>query len=170
MKTVLKIVLALVVLILVVPAFLPSESVVERTAKYNVSNETMFNFVSDLNNYTKWNPWFEFEPSTQVQVTGSGVGSVYTWKGDKTGEGSMTIASLTPPTQVDVQLVFLQPFPSQAMVYWKIEPDEASGGSIFTWQMRQEHSYFQRYFGIMMDGMIGKDFERGLELLKKSVE
>ncbi len=52
---------------------------------------------------------------------------------------------------------------------WTTEAIEA-GKTRMTWSMDQDLPYFQRYFELFMNGMIGKTFERGLSNLKRKVE
>jgi hypothetical protein len=102
-------------------------------------------------------------------VEGQGLGTIYSWEGDKVGRGNMVIKDLKENERVDVRLTFEEPFPSQADTGWTIAALD-NGETEVVWFFKQELSYFQRYFGLMMDGMLGGDFESGLARLKARLE
>lgn len=158
----------LIVVILAVPAVLPSKVHVERTVQVNAPPGAVFAVLSDMNQFSKWSPWYEMEPEAKIAVSGTGVGTVYTWEGKKTGKGSMTITALEANKQVDVRLAFTEPWVSQAENEWRIAEDGA--GSKLTWAFDQELPYMMRYFGLNMDSMLGGDFEKGLANFKRMLE
>ncbi len=161
-------ILGFIVLLLIIPAFLSSKVIVSRTANVAAPSDSVFNYLSNFNNFTQWSPWVEKEPSAVVTVEGSGVGSKYSWKGEKVGAGSMTIVGLEPNKAVDIKLEFTEPWQSLAGTKWSVAP--ADGGSKVTWEMSQDLSYMQRYFGLKMDAMVGPDFEKGLSNIKSKLE
>ena len=73
------------------------------------------------------------------------------------------------PERIDIQLNFYKPFPSEALTSWKLT-DLGNGDTEVLWQFEQKLAYFQRYFGMMMDGMLGSQFEQGLARLKARME
>ncbi len=111
------------------------------------------------------------EPSAKVTVSGpiGKEGHMYKWTGDKTGEGQMKITQVVPFSLVDIDLNFIKPFESKADTKFTIEP--AASGNKVTWAMNGENkSIIERWFGLTMDEMIGKDFESGLANLKEISE
>ena len=159
----------LIVLLSIIPVFLPSSTTVVRTITVNQRPDSTFAYLSDFNNFKEWSPWQGKDPNMTTRIDGSGVGAVYSWKGnDQVGSGSMTITNLVPDRSVNIDLKFIAPWESQAATKWSVEP--AGSGSKISWEMSQNLSYGQRYFGLMMDGMIGADFEKGLSNLKTNLE
>jgi hypothetical protein len=162
-------IVGLIILMAIIPVFLPSKTTVVRSLTVQQNPDTTFLYLSDFNNFKSWSPWQDKDPNMTTTITGTGVGSVYSWKGnDQVGTGSMTITSLESNKSVNIDLKFLTPWESQAVTRWSVEP--AEGGSKISWEMSQDLSYGQRYFGLLMDGMIGPDFEKGLINLKKNLE
>lgn len=170
LKWILGIVGGLVALVLLVPALLPSAVHVERSAVINKPPENVYAYISDLNNFKQWNPFIEGDPTVQTQVTGSGVGTVYSWKGDeqKTGAGQMTIAALDPNKKVDLDMEMFAPMAARFKASYILAPTD--GGTQMTWTYDGENGYFGRYFGLMMDGMLGPMFEKGMSNLKGQLE
>ena len=172
MKTLKKLLLglgAVIVVFLLTALFLPSTYHVERSIVINQPVDKVYPQVANLNNWTKWNPWTEMEPTAKNEVKGSGkeIGSVWTWKGNIIGTGSLTLKELQPNHLVRSQLVFTAPQSMESEDIWYFNP--TSNGTEVTWAMEGKLEYpypVNRYFGLLMDGMLGPDFEKGLYKLK----
>lgn len=156
-------------LVLAVPALLPSTVVVERSVDVKASPSEAYAVLADLNQFVQWNPWSEIEPNVKVQVTGKGLGSTYTWEGEKTGAGKMTLTALRPNLLVQVAMEFLKPMPGVATSLWEISPTQA-GGATVNWRYIQEVTYFKRWLGLAMNSAMGPVFEKGLNNLKAKLE
>ena len=129
----------------------------------------VFSKLTDLNEYIKWNPFPEGDPTNTADVTGTGVGSFMAWKGEKTGEGKMTIATIEPEQKIAIKMEFYKPMSAEGMVHW-ITKATSDGKTQMTWTFDQDLGYFNRYFGLFMDAMMGKHFEKGLSNFKALVE
>jgi ribosome-associated toxin RatA of RatAB toxin-antitoxin module len=167
-----KIGIALVIILAilaVVPAFLPKKTHVERSAEVNAPAAKVFTVISDLNQFSRWNPWAEMEPTAKIEVAGQGIGATYSWAGQKTRSGKMTVIGMTADTNVDVKMDFTEPMASEAQSQWTITPTGENTSKV-TWAFDQELAYLHRFFGLTMDKMMGPSFEKGLENLKKMVE
>jgi len=57
----------------------------------------------------------------------------------------------------------------EAIIGWTTEVIDGNKTRM-TWSMDQDLPYFQRYFGLFMNGMLGETFDRGLGNLKKQIE
>jgi hypothetical protein len=158
-----------VVFLLIIPAFLPSKMQLSRSIEIQASQAVVHGYLSDLNQYPKWNPFSEGDATSANQISGAGVGQVLVWKGEKTGEGKMTITEMTVPQRIVLKLEFYTPMAGEALIGWNTEAIDPSMTRM-TWSMDQDLPYFQRYFGLVMGSMIGKTFERGLDTLKRQLE
>jgi len=97
------------------------------------------------------------------------VGATYSWDGKSTGQGTLTITKSEPGKGIGYDLSFQQgKFKSTGTI--TIEP--AGEGFNVIWSNEGElgSNPINRYFGLMMDRMMGPDFETGLGNLKKRVE
>lgn len=160
---------AVVALLLIIPSILSSKMQLSRSIDIQASQAAVHAYLSDLNQYPKWNPFSENDPGSTNEIAGTGVGSVLTWKGEKTGEGKMTITEIQAPKNILLKLEFYKPMPGEAIIGWTTEAIDATTTRV-TWTMDQDLPYLQRYFGLVMNGMIGKTFEKGLENLKGQLE
>ncbi len=169
MAKILSIIGILILIALVVPAFLPAKFAISRSIEINAPLTDVFAKLSDLNEYVKWNPFPEGDPTNRTMVSGIGVGSFLSWKGKKTGEGKMTITNIEPKQKISIKMDFFKPMTGEGMVYW-ITNAKSETKSEMTWAFEQDLSYFNRYFGLMMTSLMGGHFERGLLNYKSLIE
>ena len=162
-------VLALASLFLVLPIFLSSTFSMSRSIVIDSPAAQVFSKLTSLNEYVKWNPFPEGDPTNQTTVNGEGVGSSLIWKGRKTGEGKMTLTNIEPVKKIDVKMEFYKPMKGEGMVHWIVTAQSDSTTELI-WSFEQELPYFNRYFGLIMESMMGKHFERGLKNYKAIVE
>ena len=171
LKGILIVVLGLVALFLIVGLFLPSEFHFERSTIVNAPDSVVYEYLTDFNKRPEWDPWLEMEPTAKnsfEQVEGK-VGSKYTWEGVELGKGILVIEEVVQNKSIKCKMEFIEPYQSIATVLWDLESTD--GGTKATWAIEGELSYpMERYMGLMMDGMMGPQFEKGLTNVKKNVE
>jgi hypothetical protein len=171
LKIVLYVLIGAVVLFLGIALLLPARYEVVRSAQINKPIEDVYGKVSDLQQWQSWNPWSKQEPSAKNTITGTGQqkGQRWAWEGKVVGKGSMTLTEATENKSVSYALKFEEPMQSEALNTLALEV--SNGGTKVSWHMKGNLDYpIGRYFGLMMDGMIGKDFEDGLQNLKQELE
>ena len=162
--------LGLVVVLALVSFFLPSTVKVERSTVVKASAQTVFAQINAPKAWNSWSPWKEQDPTITNSYSGSesGVGAVNHWKSAKMGDGSQTIVSSMPYNAISLELDFGNG--SKPTSNWKFE--ETPEGTKVSWdfQMDLGMNPFMRYMGLMMNGQIGPEYEKGLENLKKVCE
>ncbi len=107
--------------------------------------------------------------STPSAVHQTGVGAKFDWAGNKdVGSGSQEIVAAKANESLKLQLDFGDM--GRPTAEFHLSP--AGQGTKVTWTLDQsfEGSLVGRYFGLMMDSMVGKDYEKGLAKLKTLVE
>lgn len=169
LSKILKVTGALIFLFLFVPAFLPSHFLLSRSIEINAPAAIVFSKLTDLNEYTKWNPFPEGDPTNQETVTGTGVGSYLSWTGEKTGEGKMTISSIEPDKKIEIKMEFYKPFSGIGEVQWLLT-SKSDSITEMTWTFEENNSYFKRYFGLIAESMMAPHFEKGLKNYKALIE
>tara|TARA_R110002073_G_scaffold86690_1_gene205843 strand:+ start:523 stop:984 length:462 start_codon:yes stop_codon:yes gene_type:complete len=147
--------------------------VVERSQIINAAPEALFEKIANLRNWASWSPWEKLDSNMDKTFDGEDgvVGSTYAWKGNKkVGEGKMTLAKLEGGDAVTVELAFVKPFKALSSSRFSLTP-EGSGTKI-VWTMTGQHNWLSKVMGVFMnmDKMLGKDFDEGLNNLKKLVE
>jgi hypothetical protein len=146
-----------------------SSYVVERSRTIDAAPEAVYARIANFREWQAWSPWEDLDPNMAKTYGGTDgeVGSTYSWQGNrKAGQGTMTLAKLTPPTAVSIDLQFLKPFKSRSTTAFDVAPE--GEGTRVTWTMTGDHTVLSRIMGIFvsMDKMIGKDFDKGLDRLK----
>lgn len=129
----------------------------------SASQETLYPFISNLENFVKWSPWSKKDPEMTQRFEGTAgeVGSAYFWSGNKkVGKGSMTILAQQEPRFTKIALNFgprggaevsfeLIPLGDKTQVEWVFENDLGANP-------------LSRAFGPLMKKMITTDFQNGL--------
>lgn len=165
--------LVAIVILAVAGAFLmPRYRTVERSVDIDAPAGDVFAVVSDLRRFNEWSPWFGRDPEATYTFTGpaDGVGQTFHWESDDpdVGSGSMEVASITPDDRVDIALDFADQ--GTAETWFTVVPEGA--GSTVTWAFSTDLGFnpIGRYFGPMIDDMVGADYEAGLQKLKTLAE
>ena len=162
-----KIVLALVVLVVLlagVGMLLPRQVHVERQIVIDAPRATVYAVVGGYKQFNKWSPWAGIDPNAKYQVEGPefGVGAKQSWVGNpKTvGSGSQEIIEAEPVRRVKSRLEFGENPPATAEF---VLAPEGSGTHV-TWNFDSNMGAgpVGRWFGLMMDRLIGPDYEKGL--------
>lgn len=170
LKIILGIIAATIALFLIIAVFLPSEVTVERSLTIEAPDSVVFDYITDFNHRAEWDPWLEMEPDAKVTLNeiSKGVGAGYSWEGEVIGSGNMVIDKVDKNKSVNSTLTFLTPQTSEGKVEWQLEPTE--NGTNITWSFYSEMGYpVERYFGLMMDGVLGPQLQKGLENLDHEI-
>lgn len=171
-----KVLLGLVALVLVlgvVVAVQPADYHVERSKTVAAPAEVTYALMSNFDRYNEWSPWAELDPNMKVTTTGKPgeAGYKYAWSGnDEVGSGEMTVAKAEANQRIDIDLHFITPFEATAKTSYILKADGA--GTQVTWVMDGKNDFMGKAFGLFMDmqGMIEKDFDKGLAKLATVVE
>ena len=173
MKILLKILagLAVLVLLLVVVAFLlPRQYRVERSIVIKARPEAVLAQVAVLPAWKSWSAWHERDPQMKLAYSTqtTGVGSWSSWESKNEGNGKMAITEQTP-----MRVLYLLEFPDYGMKSNGSLELKSEGDAVrLVWADVGDLGMnpMNRWFGLFLDKMIGKDFQRGLENLKRLVE
>ncbi len=165
--------LAVVVGVLILIGFLlPNTVHVERSITINATPNEVFAWVNDLKVFNKWSPWAHVDPNTRYTYEGpsSGVGAKMIWVSDHpgVGSGSQEIITSEPDRRVEIALDIGDQGSSTA--HYDLQPEGST--TIVTWGFDTDFGYdiLGRYFGLMMDNLVGTEYEKGLATLKELIE
>jgi uncharacterized protein YndB with AHSA1/START domain len=164
--------LALLALLLAVVGFmLPRQFRIERSMVMAAPAEKIYPLVSEPKNWTRWGVWNQRDPNMTLAFSGpaSGVGAKWSWQSKSEGNGAMEFTG----AEANRQIVYKLTFADMGMESKGVLSLVAEGtGTRVTWTNEGEfgNNPFVRYFGLMMDTMVGKDFDGGLKNLKVLAE
>ncbi len=172
LRRVLVVIGVLLFVLIAVSQFLPSEYHVERSVMIQAKPEAIHPWINNLKKWPEWSAWTTAKDSTLVYTyegPEEGVGAVSKWEGKKMGQGEMTLTESDPVGGVKFDLSFDHgKYRSKGI--FTFEP--AGDATKVVWGMDGDISRnpMDRYFSLLMDKMIGPDFDEGLANLKKQAE
>ncbi len=163
------IILILVAAFLIIPLFLPSEVSVSETQFIKAKPEVVFHQVNELKKWFAWSP-FEEDTTTVNTFEGPdrGVGATRTWKGEKSGEGTLAIAISRPYEYIENHLTFGHD--QNAVGTWNFVSQD--DGTEVTWTLKSlDLQYpFGKWTGLLMNSLLQPMLEKGLKKLKSVSE
>jgi uncharacterized protein YndB with AHSA1/START domain len=162
---------AIVLALIVAGIFLPSGYAVQRSAVINAPANKVYNLVVEPRQWANWSVWNQRDPNMKVTYKGPpfGMGAKWEWVSKSEGSGSMEFTRVEPDRVVEYALSFpdfnmrsngaltLEPSGTATRVTWAISGD-VGGNPV------------KHYLAVMMDRMVGPDFEGGLANLKALAE
>lgn len=158
--------------LMVVALLLPSSAKVERGIVIDAPVSMVFPHVNGMRAFHAWSPWSKIDPNTEYSFTGpeQGVGSRMTWNSQnaEVGGGSQEIVVSRDGNYVETTLDFGAQ--GDGVASFALSPEGM--GTKVVWGFTTEFGWdlFGRWFGLMMDGLIGPSYEKGLVALKERVE
>lgn len=158
--------LALVVVLVVVGFLLPTTVTVERERVVDHSQELVFEVLSDLRHFTQWAPWLAEDRNIDWRLEGParGAGATLVWNETPEAQASrLWIVGVDPSRRIDMKLELTG---NEADSWFKVVSDP--GGQTVSWGMQVEFGALDlvgRYVGLMLPGLIGRDYRDGLEQL-----
>ncbi|MDP5171096.1 MAG: SRPBCC family protein [Bacteroidia bacterium] len=162
--------LGVLFLLFAISYILPEESVVERQTTIEAPAELIYSLLIDLQKWPEWSPFHAMDPDMKVSYGSitKGVGATYSWTGPVIGEGAYEITKTVEPNSMQANLDFGHGEP--ALDLWNLE-QAGPATTIVTWKVVSHlGDPVSKYFGLVMDAMMGQDFENGLKTLKEVSE
>lgn len=150
---------------------MPSKFAVSRTIAIRAPADKVYDYIADPRNWKLWSVWHARDPGMDVTYSGPdfGQGAKWSWKSETEGSGQMEFTRVEPNNRVEYAL-FLRDFnlkSSGAFTVWR----EGEATRV-TWSNAGDvgSNPLKHYLAVMMDDMVGPDFEAGLANLKKLAE
>ncbi len=161
---------AFVALLLLGGFALPSQSRFVVTADIDAPRATVFALVNDMRRKDLWSPITATDPNARIFFSGParGVGATITWDGSIAGSGTQSITASRPFESVETTINAGEAGESRT---W-FELADGLGFTRVLWGF--EHDYglnvVGRYFGLMVTGLIRKDYEMHISGLRELAE
>ncbi|MCC5907797.1 MAG: SRPBCC family protein [Balneolaceae bacterium] len=146
----------------------------ERSVVIEIPKEEVFDYIRYLENQYNYSVWGAMDPnmSREFRGTDGTVGFISAWEGNEdVGRGEQEIVGIEEGERIDYELRFFEPFESTSDAYMVTE-SVGDGQTRVIWGMA---GTFPRPMNLMMlfmdlEGMIGSDYETGLNNLKAILE
>lgn len=173
LKTLLIIIVALVAIVVLLGLIGPDTYRYERSVTIDAPPSSVYGHVSSLAAMDAWSPWNALDPNMKKTYEGAdgSVGAISRWEGNAdVGKGEQRLDSLVPDRLVKNHVKFIEPWASESDALVELQPE--GEGTKVTWAMVGNNDFMSKVMGkfMDMDAMLGKDFEKGLALLKEQVE
>ncbi len=171
--TLLYILAGIVLLVIILGIVAPKSYEVSRSIDVKQNIYKTFEYLKSLKSQDEWSPWGKRDPNMKKEFTGTDgeVGAISKWEGNKeVGSGEQEVTNIIDKQLIESQLRFLKPFESTSDAYLKVI--EIEEGTRVTWGFTGKNKFPMNIMMLFMsmDKMIGKDFEEGLQSLKKILE
>jgi carbon monoxide dehydrogenase subunit G len=163
---------ALVTGFVIIAYLLPRNVIVERQITIAAAPDAVFPLVNSLQRSTEWSPWIVLDPDMSVTYEGppDGVGNVMIWTSevDGVGNGRQEIVESIANERVATLLDFGEMGTADA---W-FNLTEVEGGTQITWGLNADMGLnpIGRWMGLMIDRLVGPDYEAGLANLQDLIE
>lgn len=170
-KIIIGVVAALALLVLA-GFLMPAQVHVERSVVINAPPAQIFPHLCDFEASAKWSPWLERDPNVQNTYSGAPCTTEHknSWTSEKpdVGNGSQWIAGIEKDVKVDTKLDFGEQGTADAT--FLLAPEGQATRVTWSFDADMGNNPIARWMGLMMDGWIGPDYEKGLRKLKTVVE
>jgi uncharacterized protein YndB with AHSA1/START domain len=162
---------SLMLLVVGVGIFLPSEFEVQRSIEISAPPDKVYDYVVDTRQWKNWTVWNRRDPNMRIVYSGPpfGMGAKWSWDSKTEGRGMMEFTRVEPNRRVEYRLQFPE-FNMTSSGAVVLEP--SGTGTRVTWTNMGDtgSNPLKHYLSAMMDRMVGPDFEQGLANLKALVE
>lgn len=169
------IVLGLLALYLVLCLAGPKGVNVESSTEIKAPAAHIYGFLEDFRQWDRWSPWHQADTSMKITYSGpeKGLGSMYTWTGDKMGAGSQEIVEAEPGKHLRTKLQFGN-WGGYSYADFNLEQVPEGCTTKVSWTLEGDSPtpFFFRGMMVLMNfkGSITKDYETGLANLKELSE
>jgi carbon monoxide dehydrogenase subunit G len=165
------IILAAIIVIILAAVFMqPAKGHVEKSVTINAPASAIFPHMNDLKKFVVWSPWSKMDPTAKQTFEGAvaGVGAKMAWDGPVTKTGSQWIVESVENERVKTGLAFGGE-EGQSWSEFKLSPE--GNGTKVIWTFDGENKGFAgKAMWLVMNPMLGSQFEDGLKDLKTLVE
>ena len=174
LKPILYILLAIIVLVLIVSAFVDGKNHFEKSVSINATPDKVWSHTNSLKLMDTWSPWNKLDPNMKKEWTGTTgqTGEKNCWEGnEQAGKGCQEVLKVDAANkQIDTKITFLTPYESENYATVKVVPE--GNDSKATWTFSNEIPYPWTFTKLIwnLEEMIGKDYQEGLNNLKSLSE
>jgi hypothetical protein len=164
-------ILAIVGFLVIAGFFVQNKMLVVRSVHIDAPLEVVHQHLKSHRSMSDWLPWRIYDPELNLILEGMDgeVGSRFIWEGNSdVGKGYQELVAVKPD-RIDSKVTFVEPWESTANTYFTLE--ESDSGTIVNWAFETQAPYPFNALMLFydMEGAVGEDFSRGLDMLKEKV-
>lgn len=151
--------------------FIPATFVVTRTTTIKAPPKKIYDLVVEPRQWTRWSEWSRRDPDMKITYKGPpfGMGARWEWVSKSQGTGSMEFTRVEPDRAVEYTLSFAD-YNMKSSGAVRLDPQ--ADATRVTWSSSGDvgGNPLKHYLAMMMDRLVGPDFEAGLAHLKEVAE
>ena len=165
----------IIAVLLIVALFVKKDYAVEREITINKPKSQVFDYIKLLRNQDLYSVWLKRDPAAKKEYKGTDgtVGFVAAWSSNNkdVGKGEQEIAKIVEGERIDMKLRFKEPFEANDDAYMLTESVSETQTKV-RWGFKGSMKYPMNLMLLCMDmeGMLGKDLQKGLDDLKVILE
>ena len=165
-------VIGTIALVIVAAGFMiPSTFSVQRSVEINAAPRKVYDLVVEPRRWKDWSVWTRRDPDMRITYSGPpfGMGAKWSWVSKSEGTGTMEFTRVEPDRAVEYTLSFPD-YNMRSTGALRLEP--SGNATRVTWTNAGDvgGNPIKHYLVLMMDRMVGADFEGGLANLKALAE
>ena len=161
-----------IALVIVAGGFMiPSTFSVQRSIEINAAPKKVYDLVVEPRRWKDWSVWTRRDPDMRITYSGPpfGMGAKWSWVSKREGSGSMEFTRVEPDRAVEYALA-LPEYNMRSTGALRLEPSGSATRVTWTNAGDVGGNPIKHYLALMMDRMVGADFEGGLANLKALAE
>lgn len=170
LKKILIVFAILIVVLAIIGWMMPSNIHIERSMKMKAPVASIFNQVNVMKNWENWSPWKAMDPTMKITYyeIPSGNGASYSWVGEESGAGKITLSDVKENESITTGLSFEGQGEATGGFRFEKEGDE----TMVTWYFDSEvgNNPFMRLFWKMGIGMMEETFDKGLASMSEAAD
>jgi len=162
---------AIVLVILAAGFMMPSAFSVQRSVEINAAPRKIYDLIVEPRKWKDWSVWTRRDPDMRITYSGPpfGMGAKWSWVSKSEGTGTMEFTRVEPDRTVEYALSFPE-YNMRSTGALRIEPSGTASRVTWTNSGDVGANPLKHYLALMMDRMVGPDFEGGLANLKALAE
>ncbi|MFM5951189.1 MAG: SRPBCC family protein [Micrococcales bacterium] len=142
------------------------------TREIKASAGKVHDVLVNMGRIEEWNPYVEMDPQIKSSFSEQkiGVGSSYKYESNRVGNGYLEMTAVEPSV-ITLRIEFHNKGKVDVgQTRYMISPGSSADSVTVTWEMTGEHAGFRKLLWPIMNGVLTKAFNRGLEKLAALVE
>lgn len=152
---------------------MPAQFSVSRTIRIAAPPTAVWPYIASLREWERWSPWERLDAGVERDYSGpqQGAGARSRWSGNRrAGRGEIEIVEAEPPRELVAVVRHERPRRTTSSTTLTLTAHD--GTTEVDWAMTGEMNLATRIIARCrpLDGRVGKDFERGLQSLRRLVE
>jgi hypothetical protein len=150
---------------------LPASWEVSRSIEIQAPPEKIYPLIADFKNgWSKWSAFDFADPTIQYTYSGPEMGerARREWISESMGDGAQEIIIADPKTGIEFNLDMRNSFKIKGQI--SLDPIPVGTRVVFKDYGETGMNVLHRYYGYMMESMMGKTFEMSLAKLKETAE